>query len=138
MTHYQVLQISESASPGVISASYKALMRVYHPDNGTRPNAEMSRVVILAYKTLIDPEKRKEYDASTPRPIPIDPFTRRQSRAYPSPYQQETDAIQLNVQSMLERTLSAATEAALEHVIESNPMLGDLMSRIIDRKRRAG
>jgi len=138
MTHYQVLQISESALPEIIEASWKALMRVYHPDNGTSPNAQMAVLVNLAHDVLSDPEKKKEYDASIPRPIPIDPFTRRQSRAYPSPYQQETDAIQLNVQSMLERTLSAATEAALEHVIESNPMLGDLMSRILDRKRRVG
>src|SRR5882672_7028828 len=55
MTHYQVLQISESASPEVIKASYKALMRIYHPDNGTAPNAEMSRLVIEAYHILIDP-----------------------------------------------------------------------------------
>jgi curved DNA-binding protein CbpA len=65
---YNVLEVPESASPGEIREAYLLLVRVWHPDHHqsspkTRDKAtEKIKIVNAAYKTLIDTDKRAEYD----------------------------------------------------------------------------
>lgn len=65
MTHYELLQISETASPEVIRAAYMALAKKYHPDlcsdNPTQAEDKMKQIN-AAYETLSDPIKRRNYD----------------------------------------------------------------------------
>lgn len=76
LTLYDLLQVSPTASPAVIEASWKALQRQCHPD-GTSPDSEMSRAINNAHDILSDPEKRKLYDrklqADRVRPIETAP-----------------------------------------------------------------
>src|SRR3954468_15634245 len=60
---YEVLQVSNKASPEVVQAAYRVLARVYHPDVNTSPNAaRMMRQLNAAYKVLSDPQRRARYD----------------------------------------------------------------------------
>ncbi|MGB5951972.1 MAG: DnaJ domain-containing protein [Ornithinimicrobium sp.] len=61
-TYYEILQIREDASPAIIKAAYRELMRSVHPDvNGHAPTP--AAVVNEARDVLSDPERRRQYDA---------------------------------------------------------------------------
>lgn len=64
MNFYEILEITQDASPEVIKAAYKVLVKKLHPDNGNEKDS-MGRTieeVNSAYDTLSNPEKRKIYD----------------------------------------------------------------------------
>ena len=62
---YGVLGLSPTAEDVVIRAAYLALMRSYHPDrNPSAEAAARARAITEAYKTIGDPARRAEYDAS--------------------------------------------------------------------------
>lgn len=63
-TLYQVLCVVESIEPDKIKSAYRRLARQWHPDFCKEENAaEMFRKINEAYLVLIDPEKKKRYDA---------------------------------------------------------------------------
>lgn len=61
--YYEILQVSTNAEPSVITAVYRRLAQVYHPDTSKNPVAS-SRMADIneAYEVLSDPAKRSEYD----------------------------------------------------------------------------
>lgn len=64
-THYDTLQVLESASPEVIKGAYKFLLRKWHPDKNPNQKEEaerIARVLNQAYFVLSDSERRTEYD----------------------------------------------------------------------------
>lgn len=63
---YTILGVIGSAELAVIKAAYKTLMMIYHPDryDGDKKDAvKKSKEINEAYAVLIDPDKRKKYDA---------------------------------------------------------------------------
>lgn len=64
MNHYEVLEVSQSASPEVIKAAYKSLMQRYHPDRnpGDAKAVERSVATAQAYEVLSDTARRAAYD----------------------------------------------------------------------------
>jgi len=62
VTYYEILQVAPSASPEVIEASWKALLRKYHPDNQKTGSKAKAVALNQAHDVLSDPVKRKEYD----------------------------------------------------------------------------
>jgi hypothetical protein len=71
ISFYAVLGVSRDADPVVIEAAYRALMRKYHPDRTPEAPTKAAEINV-AYSTLRDPKKRREYDeqfrASQTRP----------------------------------------------------------------------
>jgi len=65
MDLYIVLGIDRDAETGDIKRAYKRLARRLHPDinPGDREAAARFRQVLDAYETLIDPDRRRRYDA---------------------------------------------------------------------------
>jgi DnaJ-class molecular chaperone len=64
--YYSVLGIIDCTEVAIIKAVYKALMMIYHPDRyaGNKDEAvRKSKEINEAYAVLIDPDKRKKYDA---------------------------------------------------------------------------
>ncbi|KAL9229626.1 hypothetical protein vseg_005074 [Gypsophila vaccaria] len=64
-TFYDVLGISAAASTAEIKAAYRRLARSIHPDVAGASDAGGSSAFIrvnAAYSTLLDPEKRADYD----------------------------------------------------------------------------
>jgi molecular chaperone DnaJ len=61
---YQVLGVSADATQEDIKRAFRRLARAHHPDmNGGDPEAERRfKEVNLAYETLSDPAKRRQYD----------------------------------------------------------------------------
>lgn len=79
MNHYETLEVSPSASPEVIEAAYRGLMRKYgdSPDAAVR---EKRRFVEDAYRVLSNAERRSSFDRSrgmgiavAPSPPPAEP-----------------------------------------------------------------
>lgn len=65
VNYYQVLQVQEGSNREEIKTSFRRLVKKYHPDknktNGVS-SEEKIKVLITAYKTLTDSEKRLYYD----------------------------------------------------------------------------
>lgn len=59
---YEILGVHPTAPPEVLKAARNALSKIYHPDNGTAPDAEAMARVNEAYDTLADPERRAIHD----------------------------------------------------------------------------
>ena len=65
VTYYDILEISEKASPEVIRMAYKALCKKYHPDvfqGDKRFAEEKMKQINEAYETLSDAAKKRQYD----------------------------------------------------------------------------
>ena len=65
MDYYSVLGVPEDADLNLIKATFRALLKIYHPDvyKGDKTFAKQKMQEINeAYKTLSDPKKRKSYD----------------------------------------------------------------------------
>jgi curved DNA-binding protein CbpA len=68
--YYQVLQVDPTAEPDVISAAYKRLSIKYHPDRNPALDAnERMQELNEAYQILMDPARRRWYDASLHHPV---------------------------------------------------------------------
>ena len=66
-TLYEILEVSENASPEIIEKAYKTLAKKYHPDlqeEANKSKAEaMMKKINEAYDVLGNEEKRKRYNA---------------------------------------------------------------------------
>lgn len=60
--YYEVLQISPKADNETIHRVFRMQAARYHPDNKQTGNAERFRMLSRIYETLIDAEKREQYD----------------------------------------------------------------------------
>ncbi|CAA9480840.1 MAG: Chaperone protein DnaJ [uncultured Sphingomonadaceae bacterium] len=62
-THYDTLQVARDASPEVITAAYRALSRVHHPDrNVGKDDADTMALLNASYAVLSDPQRRRVHD----------------------------------------------------------------------------
>jgi molecular chaperone DnaJ len=63
--YYAVLGVGANAPTEIIKKAFKHLALQYHPDIYKGEDAEVRmREILLAYQTLIDPERRRSYDVS--------------------------------------------------------------------------
>lgn len=65
MNPYEVLGVSPEAEPAVISAAFKALVRIYHPDSysGDKTYANQRlKEINAAWDVLSNPKRKAEYD----------------------------------------------------------------------------
>ena len=59
---YQELEVSRQATPSVIEAAYRALVKRYHPDVATPDDLERITRLNVARDWLLDPSRRARYD----------------------------------------------------------------------------
>ncbi len=65
MTFYQILEVSPNASVEEIKASYRRLVKSYHPDVNPSPQAaEIIRLLTESYDVLSNDYRRRVYDMS--------------------------------------------------------------------------
>ncbi|MDO5090081.1 MAG: DnaJ C-terminal domain-containing protein [Cardiobacteriaceae bacterium] len=68
-SHYDTLGVAPDASADDIKKAYRKLVRRYHPDVSSEPDAAAKASAInQAYNILKDPEKRAAYDAELAAP----------------------------------------------------------------------
>jgi curved DNA-binding protein CbpA len=63
--HYDVLQVSRTAQPLIITKAYRLLAAFYHPDNKETGDRDAFHNVVAAYRVLCDPVRRAAYDRDT-------------------------------------------------------------------------
>lgn len=75
MDFYILLGLERAASVSEIKRAYKRLARKYHPDinPGDRLAAAQFRQIAEAYETLVDPDRRRRYDATGSATAPSEP-----------------------------------------------------------------
>lgn len=63
---YEILEVDQTASPEVIKQSFRTLAKKVHPDLRDHSSEALDRMRLLihAYKTLLDPILRSEHDAA--------------------------------------------------------------------------
>ena len=59
---YEVLNVKKDCSRNKIKKEYRKLVIIYHPDKGG--DTKIFELINKAYETLIDEDKRKDYDKS--------------------------------------------------------------------------
>ncbi|MCB0338826.1 MAG: J domain-containing protein, partial [Bdellovibrionales bacterium] len=74
--YYELLGVEKTASEDEIRRAYREIARVYHPDSNfyseiieVKPDPRVEehfKLLTAAYSTLIDQEKRAEYDRNIP------------------------------------------------------------------------
>jgi curved DNA-binding protein CbpA len=146
LTHYEVLEVSEQASPELIDAAWKVLMRRFHPD-GSEPNAEKAVRINVAHDVLSNAESRSQYDAQLQasrvkmRPQPVNQSA--YPAAYPTAYpgggldiSALAETFVSNFNSHLQDGLRNASEAVLDRLAKDNPVIAELMR--VKKRRRAG
>lgn len=75
-THYQILEVGETASQADIKQAYRRLAKQYHPDSQTdRASHDHIARVNAAYEVLGDPTSRSRYDQQRQGLTPSDPAT---------------------------------------------------------------
>lgn len=67
--YYEILEISQNASPEIVDKAYKVLVKKYHPDLQTDNNEKIKceakiKEINEAYDVLSNTQKRMEYDNS--------------------------------------------------------------------------
>jgi hypothetical protein len=62
--YYEILQLSPNADPDTVHRVYRLLAQRMHPDNPETGNQEQFRLILEAYRTLSDPERRAAYDVT--------------------------------------------------------------------------
>jgi len=60
--YYEIFQVSPKADQEIIERVYRLLAKRYHPDNQDAGDATQFEILLEAYRTLSDPEKRAAYD----------------------------------------------------------------------------
>jgi molecular chaperone DnaJ len=66
MDYYSVLGLEPGATPADIKRAYRRLARRYHPgiNPGDRTAEALFQRITEAYETLVDPDRRRQYDSS--------------------------------------------------------------------------
>jgi molecular chaperone DnaJ len=74
MDLYALLGLAPGATPADIKRAYRRLARRYHPDinPGDRAAESLYTRIADAYETLVDPDRRRTYDAGAPSADPPD------------------------------------------------------------------
>src|SRR5204863_2824705 len=69
MDLYSLLGLAPGATSADIKRAYRRLARRYHPDinPGDRAAETLYKRISDAYETLVDPERRRAYDAAEPQ-----------------------------------------------------------------------
>lgn len=76
--HYQILEVSQTASQSEIKQAYRRLAKRFHPDSHSETaNHEQIIRINAAYEVLGDPQRRRSYDQQL---IPNYPSIQRQRR----------------------------------------------------------
>lgn len=60
--YYELLEISQNASPQEIKKAFRERAKQFHPDISGDSGAEEMRKLLAAYEILSDPDRRFEYD----------------------------------------------------------------------------
>lgn len=81
-THYQVLEISKTATQAEIKRAYRRLAKKFHPDSRTEAAShEQISLINTAYEVIGDPSRRRVYDQQLQGMNPVSPETSAQTRA---------------------------------------------------------
>lgn len=81
INYYHILNLSKNASISEIKKAYRRLALLYHPDVNQSKDANTRFILInKAYNTLIDPEKRQQYDLSLELGLSIEILQKKQEK----------------------------------------------------------
>jgi len=90
LNYYKILDVPQNASSNEIKRAYRLKSKLLHPDKNNSPNAKvLFQILNEAYRTLIQPEKRRWYDFKLQYPSTTNinqDYKRKRPPAYESYY----------------------------------------------------
>ncbi|MCJ1472934.1 hypothetical protein MMC13_001583 [Lambiella insularis] len=111
--YYMVLEVEQTATPELITKSFKRLALKVHPDRNAKHNAtEAFQLLRRAYETLVDESERRVYDLIYPSikrspPFPQSTQTPRPPPAASSQSEALSEAVQIDALQKLKQERSA-------------------------------
>lgn len=102
MNYYEILEISPNASEEVIKTAFRTLAKKYHPDTSTfekQYSESMMKDLNMAFNTISDPVKRKEYDISIKIDLNKSKPENHTSKSNPTNNMYKTNAKDTNIQN---------------------------------------
>ena len=118
--YYEILEVSENASPEVIEKAYKTLVKKYHPDlqpSEKKQEAENKiKMINEAYDTLSNSQKKETYD----RQLKMQKIKEEQKRTIKNPLhtKQETDTNFAKQQEEYNRAINEAYNNAYQNAYQ--------------------
>lgn len=67
--YYRCLEVIPTAHPEVVSAAYRALMEIYHPDHRSTGDTESATLLNEAFAVIGNEAKRADYDRQIAKPL---------------------------------------------------------------------
>lgn len=135
--YYEILEISENASPEIIEKSYRVLAKKYHPDIQPRDKLYWAEVnfkeITEAYQVLSNKILKEEYDIRLKAHIletqnyNYSQFNNEQNRNNSYPIHQEVESTVNNSKSKKKRslinTLNSEVSTSIKEIIFNIPRL---------------
>ena len=118
---YAELEVSRQATPEVIEAAYRALVKRHHPDVATPADQERIARLNVARDWLLSPTRRATYDGTatveTPRTRPRVQRTRRLDEAAPTRPARTSSPASFGVNSREEAAAVARTMTSIRPTV---------------------
>ncbi len=140
--YYEVLGLETDAGYEEVKKAYRSLVKTYHPDTASHPNAKKQfENISLAYSVLSDPVKRKDYDRTLADSAPAEESVQKDEYSLMSDYEfvcEEEERFLFGGEEVVLRDTRHLIIGDKEYIVYDDGLvdIGGIMSFTVERPER--